>query len=169
MRFTCQFQYPDMDAWVLVLAPGAAARQGWAILGARGTIPGHALHEKGLQGQKKRRSIVRQPGTKRASRPGDKPLINRWSTADSVPPSVCIGFRLFVLLERRWSDVSSIPWRERWTFVSWANSSVGTQSCPTPPGRSAGRSDPTRPWYVRDLDSTGLPRKWKSTVPCKER
>ena len=48
-----------------------------------------------------------------------------------------------------------MPWRERWTFVSWANNSVGTQSCPTSPGRSAGRSDPTRPWYVRVLDSTG--------------
>ena len=50
-----------------------------------------------------------------------------------------------------------MPWRERWTFVSWANNSVGTKSCPTSPGRSAGRSDPTRPWYVRVLDSTGKP------------
>ena len=50
---------------------------------------------------KRRRSTVRQPGTKSASRPGDKPLINRWSTADFVPPTVYIGFRLFVLLERR--------------------------------------------------------------------
>ena len=49
-----------------------------------------------------------------------------------------------------------MPWRERWTFVSWVNNSVGTQSCPTPPSRFAGRSDPTRPWYVRILDSTGL-------------
>ena len=48
-----------------------------------------------------RRSIVRQPGTKCASRPRDKPLINRWSTVDFVLPSVYIGFRLFVLLERR--------------------------------------------------------------------
>ena len=42
----------------------------------------------------------------------------------------------------------------RWTFVSRANSFVGTQSCATPPGRSAGLPDPTRPWYVRVLDST---------------
>ena len=56
---------------------------------------------KGFTGTKRRRSTVRQPGTKRAPRPGDKPLINRWSTADFVPPSVYIGFRLFVLLERR--------------------------------------------------------------------
>ena len=46
-------------------------------------------------------------------------------------------------------------WRVRWTFVSWANSFVGTQSCATPPGRSAGRPYPTRSWYVRVLDSTG--------------
>ena len=48
-----------------------------------------------------------------------------------------------------------MPLRERWTFVSWAKNTVGTQSCPTPPGRSARRSDPTRLWYVRVLDSTG--------------
>ena len=39
--------------------------------------------------------------------------------------------------------------------MSLANSSVGTQSCPTPFGCSAGRSDRTRLWYVRVLDSTG--------------
>ena len=86
---------------------------------------------------------------------GNKQVINHGSTADFVPPSVYIGFRLFVLLERRWSDISSIFWSVRWTFVSWENSSVGTQSCPTPPGRFAGRFDLTRPWYVRVWDSTG--------------
>ena len=58
-------------------------------------------------------------------------------------------------MERRRIDVSSMAWGERWTFVSRANSYVGTQSCPTSPGRSAERSDPTHPWYVRVLDSTG--------------
>ena len=48
-----------------------------------------------------------------------------------------------------------ILWNVRWTFVSWPNSSVGTQSCPNSPGRSAGRSDPTCPWYVRVWDSPG--------------
>ena len=57
-----------------------------------------------------------------------------------------------------------MPWRVRWTFVSWANSFVGAQSCPTPPGRSAGRADPTRPWYVRVLDSTG-----SGSVVCDRR
>ena len=43
---------------------------------------------------------------------------------------------------------------------SRANSSVGTKSCATPLGRSAGYPDPTRPWYVRVLDSTsGFNRK----------
>ena len=45
--------------------------------------------------------------------------------------------------------------KECWTFVSWAHSSVGTQSCPTPTGRSGRLSDLTRPRYVRVLDSTG--------------
>ena len=40
---------------------------------------------------KMRGFIVRQLGTKRASR-------NRWSTADFIPLSVYTGFRLFVLL-----------------------------------------------------------------------
>ena len=48
---------------------------------------------------KRRRSTVRQPGTKRASRPADKLLIHRWSTAGFVPRSVYIGFRLFVRLK----------------------------------------------------------------------
>ena len=61
-----------------------------------------------------------------------------------------------MLLESRSSDVSSIPWRVHRTFVSWVNSCVGTQSCPTLPGRPAGRPDPTCSWYVRVLDSTGL-------------
>ena len=56
--------------------------------------------------------------------------------------SVYIGFRLFVLLERRSGDVSSMPWRVRGTLVSWAISSVGTQSYPTPPRRPPGA--PTR-------------------------
>ena len=49
-----------------------------------------------------------------------------------------------------------MPWRGWYIFFSWANSSVGTQSYATSPGRSAGRSDPNRPWYVRVLDATGV-------------
>ena len=103
--------------------------------------PGHALHEKGLQRQIGGGTLV----SSHEQRALFVPRLNRGSTADFVPPSVSIGFRLFVLLERRSSDVSSIPWKVQGTCVSWANSSVGTQSCPTPPGRPAGRPDSTRP------------------------
>ena len=63
-----------------------------------------------------------------------------------------------MLLENRSSDVFSMLWRVRKTLVSWANSSVGIQFCstrlvlPDP----AVRPDPTRPWFVRVLDSTGF-------------
>ena len=64
-----------------------------------------------------------------------------------------------MLLARRSGDLSSMPWKVRGTLVSWANSSVGIQSCPTPPRRPAARPDPTRPWYVRVLDSTSRSRQ----------
>ena len=93
--------------------------------------------------------------------PAGRPLAYAYPPARRVPPEGVsgfwvrqVGFRLFVLLENRSSDVSSLPWWVRGSLVSWANNSVGTQSCPTPPGRPAGRPDPTRPWYVRVLDST---------------
>ena len=85
--------------------------------------------------------------------------MNRWSTAGFVPPSVYIGFRSFVLLGRRSSDVSSMLWKVRRRLVSWTNNPVGTQSCPTPPRHPALRPDPTRPWYVRVLDLTGASGK----------
>ena len=63
-------------------------------------------------------STGRQPGTKSASRPADKPVINRGSNADFVPPSVYIGFRLFVLLESRSREIFAMPWRVWWIFFS---------------------------------------------------
>ena len=64
-----------------------------------------------------------------------------------------------MLLARRSRDVFSMLWRVRRTLVSWANSSVGIQFCSTPPvlPDPAVRPDPTRPWFVRVLDSTGQP------------
>ena len=64
-------------------------------------FPGHALREKGLQRQKSVVPLFGSQEKKRAFPPADKPLINRWSTVDFVLPSVYIGFRLFVFLERR--------------------------------------------------------------------
>ena len=66
-------------------------------------IPGHALHEKGLQRQKSVGPLV----SSQEQRALLVPRLNRGSTAGFVPPSVYIGFRLFVLLGRR-RDVSSM-------------------------------------------------------------
>ena len=88
------------------------------------------------------RSTGQHPRTKNASRPADKPWIKHSSTAGFVPPSVHIGFRLFLLLEKR-SGEGGV----RGTLVSRANCSVGVQSFPTPPRRLAVRPDPTCPWY----------------------
>ena len=51
-----------------------------------------------------------------------------------------------------------MPWGVQGTLVFWAYCSVGVPSCPALPRRPAVRPDPTRPWYVRVLESTGLNR-----------
>ena len=74
------------------------------------------------------------------------PRINRLSSAFFVPPSVYIGFRLFVLLKKRSGHLCTMPWRVRGTVVSWATRSVGVPSCPTPPSPAAPPcAAPTRP------------------------
>ena len=119
-------------------------------------VPGHALHEQGLQGQK---GVGPLFGSQE-ERALIVLVINRLQTACQplvlFSLSVYIGFRLFVLLGRRSGDVSSMPWGVRGTLVSWAYCSVGVPSCPAPPRRPTVRPDPTRPWYVRVLDSAGL-------------
>ena len=86
-------------------------------------VPGHALHEKGLQGQKGVGPLVSSQEQRALLVPRLKPRLKRGSTAGFVPPSVYIGFRLFVLLGKR-RDVSSMLWRVRGRVVSWANSVV---------------------------------------------
>ena len=75
-------------------------------------------------------------------------LINRLQTTCQplilFPHSVYIRFPLFVLLERRSGDVSSMPWGVRGSLVSWANCSVGVLSCPRP-RPAAPPCAPTRP------------------------
>ena len=99
----------------------------------------------------------------------DKPVICRGSTAGFVPPSIYIGFRVFVLPKTHSGKVSAMLWRRRGTVVSGANRPVGVPSCPasfpTPPRRAL--PAPTRPWYPRVLDSTNkdcmdsrTPRAW---------
>ena len=99
----------------------------------------------------RRRSTVQQPRTESTSRPAVKSQLNCGSTAGFVPPSVCIGFRWFVLLGR-FADVSSMLWSVRGRLVCSANTCVCIQSCTTPPRNTAVRSVPTRQWYVRVLD-----------------
>ena len=85
----------------------------------------------------------------------DKPDVNRSSTGRLVPPSVSIGFRLFVLPKSRSQQLSSMPRKAKGTVVFWANRPVGVPSYSAPPRRSAVRRPaPTRPWYVWVLDST---------------
>ena len=108
-------------------------------------------------GTNRRRYIGQQPGTKSASRPGDKPDVNRSSTGRFVPPTVYIGFPLFVLPKRCSGQLFSVPWRARGTVVSCSNKHVGVPSCLARPTQPPGRAppDPTRQWCVRVLDSTG--------------
>ena len=79
-------------------------------------ILGHALHEKGLPEEKGIVTLV----SSHEERALLVLLINRGSrgsTGHFVPPSVYIGFRLFVLLGRRSGDVSSVLWRVRRRIV----------------------------------------------------
>ena len=92
-------------------------------------IPGHALHEKGLQRQEGAGPLVGSQERRAAV----VPLINRGSNAGFVPPPVYMAFRLFVLLKKRSGQVCSMPWRVRGSVVSWANRFVGVPFCPVPP------------------------------------
>ena len=72
--------------------------------------------------------------------------MNRWSTAGFVPPSVYIGFPLFVLAKGRSGHLSTIPWRARRTVGFWATRPVGDLFCPArcapPPRRAPRRPEP---------------------------
>ena len=66
------------------------------------------MHEKGLQRQIGVGTLVSSQGRRALAVPlvnrlstAGQPLVNRGSTADFVPPSVYIGFRLIVLPKRR--------------------------------------------------------------------
>ena len=94
----------------------------------------------------RRRHSGQQPKTKSGRRPADKPRINRGSTAGFVPPTVYIGFPLFVLPQACPRGFSSIVWMVRGTVVSWANRPIGVPSCPSPPRPAVPPCDaPSRP------------------------
>ena len=140
------------------LFPGHALhekRRAWTF------ILRHALHDKGLQSQR-RRSTGQQPGTNSARGPADNPLINRSSTGRFVLPSVYIGFRLFVLPKKPPGRLSSMPWGARGSVVSWANRLAGVPARPAPPRPAERRPASNRPWYVQVLDSTNYRNKLTS-------
>ena len=72
-------------------------------------IPGYALHEKGLQKQ----ISIGTLASSQKQRALLVSLINRWSTGRCVPPSVYIGFPLFVLPKNRPQQLSFIRQRVR--------------------------------------------------------
>ena len=117
----------------------------------RQVIPGHALHEKGLQRQiadgtlvssKERRALL-VPRINRGQT-ADEPRFKWWSTAGFVPPLIYIGFPLFVLAKSRSEQLFTVPWRAIGTVGSRADRNVGTLFCPASP-RLAVRCAPCRP------------------------
>ena len=110
------------------------------------TVPGHALHEKSSQRQiRRRRYTGQQPGTKSVRGPADQPLINRGSTADFVPPSVYIKFRLFVLPKKRPGQcLRYAVGQERGLFLCWIDPTASRSTQPrasSPPRRAPPRLD----------------------------
>ena len=59
-------------------------------------------------------------------------------------------------------DVSSMPWGERGTLVSWANISVGTRLCPTPLAPPCVRPDP--PVVCPVLNCSGYVQETKTKL-----
>ena len=102
-------------------------------------IPGHALHEKGLQRQIAVGTLVNSQQRRALL----VPLINRGSTGRFVPPPVYIGFPLFVLAKRRSEQLFTVSWRARETVGFLADRNVGTVFCPASL-RPAVRSAPRR-------------------------
>ena len=108
---------------------------------------------KGFRETNKHRSTGQQPGTKSTSRPAGKPRINCLSTADFLP---AFGLHRISLVR-----ASGETFRRR-VFNALGSTKdgclLGELFCSTPPRRPAVRPDPTRPLYVRVLDSAN---------PCK--
>ena len=126
-------------------------------------IPGHALHEKGLQRQKGVGTLV----SSQEQRALLVPVINRLSTA--CQPVVNRGFCSSIGLHSISLVRASRGTPRRSVFHRLGGKRVGfllgEQSCrrrpvlpvPARPHRPAGRRPvPTRPGYVRVLDSTGI-------------
>ena len=103
-------------------------------------VPGHALHEKGLQRQIGVDTLV----SRQQRRALAVPRLNRGSTARCVPPPVYIGFPLFVVAKRRSEQLFTVSWRVRSVVGFRADRNVGTFFGPALP-RHAVRRAPRRP------------------------
>ena len=107
----------------------------------------------------------------------DKPRLNRLSTARCDPPSVYIGFRLFVLPKSPSGQLFTMLWRQAGRLSpgrtdQWASSPA--RPCPAPPHRRAPpRPDPpvVRPgfWIQLVLNSTLVDTKNGALVESKTR
>ena len=124
----------------------------------------------------RRRHTGQRPGKKSARGPADKrranrwstagrPLVDRWSTADFVPPAVYIEINLFVPPGIHPGRFSSMVWKVGGTVVSWANRPIGVPSCPSlpvpPPRRAPPRPDApvVYPVFGRDRFDKSFSRK----------
>ena len=100
-------------------------------------------------------------GTKSASRPGDQPLNNRLSTADFVP---AFGLHIISLVRAsgetfRRHVFDALEGMRDACLLDELFCRRPVLPDPAPP--PALRLDPTRPWYVQVLDSTG------HVMPCQ--
>ena len=135
-------------------------------------IPANVLHEKGLQRQigvgtlvsSQERRALAVPLINRLSAAG-QPLVNRGSTADFVPPSVYIGFRLFVLPKRHPGQCLRFAGKKKdGCLLAGPTRRRPVLPCPVRPRcHSVRRPDPTGPKCVRFLDSTGSSSANKSS------
>ena len=121
------------DKWILQLVIVVVG------LGLR-LIPGHALHEKGLQKQIGVGTLVSSQERRALfvllinhGSAADKPVVNRWSTAGFVPPSVLNTNEIVRASEETFRTVFSIRWGARGWVVSWPDRPNGVPSFPAPP------------------------------------
>ena len=101
------------------------------------------MHEKGLQRQIGVGTLVNSQQRSALA----VPVINRGSTGRFVPPSVYIGFPLFVLAKRRPGQFLQCAGGSERLLASKAtgmSAPCSAQRCPAPPS-ALRRADPTRP------------------------